>query len=396
MKPLVQGGPWPVPRGDGDACRIDRQARRPGGPAWERPGARPASFLRRLLLSSALLVLSGCSTLGHWGQAAGGHLAVTRAAKPVDDWLADPATPPALAARLKLSQQMRDFATTQLALPDNNSYRRYADIGRTAVVWNVIAAPEFGFQLKTWCYPLMGCAGYQGWFDHDEAQRHADALKVEGWEVQVQAIPAYSTLGWSRWLGGDPLLNTFIRYPEGELAAMIFHELAHQRVYASDDTGFNEAYASAVELLGAREWLAAKPDALAAFETGRARRARFQALAREGRERLKAVYAGPAEARPEGKAAVLADLRERAPREAPGYEAWFQRANNASFAILSAYDELVPAFERLFEHEGRDWVRFHAAVERLVPLSGEERRATLRSLAGGTPDEADPAPRQTR
>ncbi|MFG6430603.1 aminopeptidase [Roseateles sp. LYH14W] len=337
-------------------------------------------MIRRLLLSASLLALGGCSALGHWSQAAGGHLGITRAAKPVDDWLADPATPADLAQRLRLSQQMRDFASSRLALPENNSYRRYADLGRPAAVWNVIAAPEFGMSLKTWCYPIMGCAGYQGWFDLKRAQAQADALKAEGWEAQVQAIPAYSTLGWSRLLGGDPLLNTFIRYAEGELAAMIFHELAHQRVYASDDTGFNEAYASAVELIGARQWLANKRDALAAFEAGRARRAAFLKLAREGRERLLAVYAGPPDARSAGKAAVLAELRERAPREAPGYDAWFQRANNANFAILAAYDELVPAFMRLFEREGRDWVRFHAAVERLAPLPREERRARLKGL----------------
>lgn len=353
-------------------------------------------MIRRLLLSAALLTLGGCSAVGHWSQAVGGHLGIVRAARPVSDWLADPATPPDLAERLRLSQQMRDFASARLALPDNNSYRRYADLHRAAAVWNVIAAPEFGFTLKTWCYPVMGCAGYQGWFDLDEARKRAEALKAEGWETQVQAIPAYSTLGWSRLFGGDPLLNTFIRYTEGELAAMIFHELAHQRVYASDDTGFNEAYAGAVELIGARQWLADKPEALAVFEAGRARRARFLALAREGRDRLKAVYAGPIEARLEAKAAIMAELRERAPREAPGYEAWFQRANNANFAILAAYDELVPAFMRLFEREGRDWARFHAAVERLTPLPREERRATLRSLDGGSPNEADPAPRQTR
>lgn len=353
-------------------------------------------MIRRLLLAALALCLSGCSAVGHWSQALGGHLGLMRAARPVDAWLADPATPADLAERLRLTQQMRDFASQRLALPDNNSYRRYADLHRAAAVWNVVAAPEFGLTLKTWCYPVMGCAGYQGWFDRDAAQAHADALKAEGWDVQVQAIPAYSSLGWSRVLGGDPLLNTFIRYPEGELAAMIFHELAHQRVYAGDDTGFNEAYASTVELLGAREWLAGKPEALAAFEAGRERRARFLKLAREGRERLKAVYAGPADARAAGKAAVLADLRARAPQEAPGYEAWFQRANNASFAILAAYDDLVPSFVRLFEHEGRDWVKFHAAVESLKSLSPAQRRATLRSLDGGTKHEPDPAPRTTQ
>lgn len=351
-------------------------------------------ILRKLLLAMAALMLGGCSAIGHWGQAVGGHLAIVRAAKPVGDWLADPATPPDLAERLKLSQQMRDFASGHLALPDNNSYRRYADLKRGAAVYNVIAAPEFGFTLKTWCYPLMGCAGYQGWFDLDEARLRADALKAEGWEVQVQPIPAYSTLGWSRLLGGDPLLNTFIRYPEGELAAMIFHELSHQRVYVSDDTGFNEAYASAVELIGARQWLAGKPEALAAFEAGRERRARFLALAREGKRRLQGVYDGPADQRAAGKAAVMAELRERAKQEAPGFEAWFQRANNASFAILAAYSDLVPAFERLFEREGRDWAKFHAAVERLAPLPRQERRATLRSLGGSY--EFDPAPGPAR
>jgi predicted aminopeptidase len=338
------------------------------------------------------VALSGCSTLGHWTQAASGHLAVLRASRPVADVLADAATAPTLAERLRLSQQMRDFASARLALPDNDSYRRYADLRRPAVVWNVVAAPAFSLQLKTWCYPLMGCAGYQGWFDRAAADERAAALQAEGWEVQVQPIPAYSTLGWSRWLGGDPLLNTFIGYPEGELAAMIFHELAHQRVYVADDTGFNEAYATAVERLGAQAWLADKPAALAAFDAGRARREGFLALAREGRQRLQAIYAGPEDARAAAKAALMAELRERAPREAPGFEAWFQRANNASFAILSAYDELVPAFLDLFEREGCDWARFHAAVEALKPLSRAERRANLRGPGG--PHDADPSPRQ--
>ena len=91
----------------------------------------------------------------------------------------------------------------------------------------------------------------------------------------------------------------------------------------------------------------------------------------------------------------MVELRARAATEAPGYEAWFQRANNANFAILSAYSDLVPAFERLFEREGRDWVRFHGAVERLMPLSREQRRATLKALQGA-PHEPDPAPRQAR
>jgi predicted aminopeptidase len=304
-----------------------------------------------------------------------GHLALMRAARPVDDWLADPATPPELGERLRLAQAMRRFASERLALPDNNSYRRYADLGRPAVVWNAVAAPEFGFTLKTWCYPLMGCAGYRGYFDQKAAQAEVAQLAAAGWDAQAVPVPAYSTLGWSGLLGGDPLLNTFIRYPEGELAALIFHELAHQRVYVNDDTGFNEAYASAVEGLGARAWLAGRPQALAEFERGRARRAAFLSLARATREQLAALYARelPEAEKRAAKAALL-----RAVIPAPGYERWFANANNASFALLAAYDDLVPGFERLFEREGRDWSRFHAAVQALAALTPGERRARLR------------------
>lgn len=331
--------------------------------------------MRRWAAGLAVLLLTGCSTLGHWSQAVGGHLEVLRQARPVDDWLADPATPPERAERLRLTQRIRRFASETLALPYNNSYRRYADLKRSAVVWNAVAAPEFGFTLKTWCYPVMGCAGYRGYFDQAAAEAEVAALKAEGWDAQVTAVPAYSTLGWSAWLGGDPLLNTFIDYPEGELAALIFHELAHQRVYVSDDTGFNEAYASAVEVLGARAWLANQPEALAAFERGRARRAAFLAVARATRDELAALYARdlPLPAKREAKAAVLKAVQAPA-----GYEAWFARANNANFALLAAYDELVPGFVRLFEAHARDWPRFHAAVERLARQAAAERRATLR------------------
>ncbi len=344
----------------------------------------------RSWLALVCLLLGGCSTLGHWSQALGGHLGLLAAARPIDTVLADPATPPALATRLRQAQAMRRFASARLALPDNASYTRYADLGRAAVVWNVVAAPELGLTLKTWCYPVMGCAGYRGYFDHAAAQAQADELAAQGWEVQVQAVPAYSSLGWSNWVGGDPLLNTFIGYPQGELAALIFHELAHQRVYVSDDTGFNESYASAVELLGARQWLGDKPELLAAFEAGRARRAQFQAVARGVRDQLAAIYASdqPAAAKRAAKAAVLSAVV--AP---PGYEAWFKRANNASFAILAAYADLVPDFERLFERAGHDWPRFHGEVASLG--AGPDRRAKLRASTGvkNEPDPAPPPPR---
>jgi len=341
-------------------------------------------------LAAALLLAaaSGCSTIGYYAQAAGGHLDLLHRSRPVDQWLADPATPPALRARLELTQRMRDYAVSELHLPDNTSYRRYADLGRRAVVWNVVAAPELSLRLKTWCFPIMGCVGYRGYFHREPADALAAELKAEGWETGVYGVPAYSTLGWSNWLGGDPLLNTFIDWPEGELARLIFHELAHQVAYAGDDTTFNESFAVAVERIGSRRWLQqhasqAARDEYAAFD---ARRDDFQALTTRYRDLLQAVYDGSASDadKRERKAALMAQLRAEAARLKAtrwngfaGYDRWFAEANNAAFGVQAAYTELVPQFERLFEREGRDFERFYAEVKRLAALPKEQRRATL-------------------
>ncbi len=349
-------------------------------------------WTRTVILALLALASSGCAQLGYLGQAVGGHLQLSQAARPVAQWLSQPDLDPVLRERLQLSQRIRDYAVNALALPDNASYRRYADLGRSAAVWNVVAAPPYSLQLKTWCYPLMGCAGYRGYFDHAAAERLAGELRSEGWEVQVYPVPAYSTLGWANWLGGDPLLNTFIRDGEGELAGLIFHELAHQQAYAPDDTEFNESYATAVERMGTRRWLAEQgsAEAAVAYERQRRRRDEFLALALRGRERLAAVYAQDLtpEAREAAKREALetiqADYRQwrDGPWQGwPGYDGWFARANNASFGVLAAYHGLVPAFERLFVAQGSDWARFHAVVKRLAGLPKTERRRILEQLA---------------
>lgn len=229
------------------------------------PGARRAAvrvLLSLGLLGGALTLLGGCAQWGYYHQSISGHLALVRAAKPVTEVLAQPDLDPTLRQQLTLSQSMRDYAISELHLPDNSSYRRYADLHRGAAVWNVVATPPLSLQLTTWCYPIMGCAGYRGYFKREDALALASQLKQEGLEPYVYGVPAYSSLGWSNWIGGDPLLNTFIQYPEGQLARMIFHELAHQVAYADDDTTFNESFATAVEQLGVARWLGDRPDAL--------------------------------------------------------------------------------------------------------------------------------------
>ena len=348
------------------------------------------------VVGAAALCLSGCANLGYYWQSASGHLKMMNAARPVDDWLADRGAPGRLKERLALSQRIRAFAVSELGLPDNPSYRRYADLRRNAAVWNVVAAPEFSLTLKTWCFPVTGCVGYRGYFDEAEAKGEAARLAAQGLEALVYPVPAYSTLGWMNWAGGDPLLSTFINYPEGELARLIFHELAHQVVYASGDTTFNESFATAVERLGSARWLSTQSGEAARSEYAAydARRNQFRALNLAMRHRLEAIY--------EGKQVVasatwsLFAIKKRAYEDFHadylklrdswggdaarfrGYDLWVERANNASFGAQAAYDDLVPGFEALFQREGRDWRRFYDAVKRLAALPKDERHKHLK------------------
>ena len=331
---------------------------------------------------------SGCSAVGYYAQSVGGHVDLMQRARPLPDWLADPATPPAMRERLALAQQLRRFAVTDLALPDNASYTRYADLGRNAAVWNVVAAPELSLQLKTWCYPVMGCVGYRGYFDVTAAEAEAQVQRDAGFEALVYGVPAYSTLGWTNWIGGDPLLNTFVKGGEAALARLVFHELAHQVLYVAGDTAFNESYATAVERLGLARWQAAagRPAEDPALAQ---RSADFRVITQRARAALAALYASdlPDAAKRARKAELMAALRaEHAALKAgpwagyTGYDAWIAKANNAALALQSAYDSLVPAFERLFHQQGGDFSRFHAEVRRLAALPPEQRRAALTAI----------------
>ena len=346
------------------------------------------------------LGLSGCTTASYYWQSVNGHVQMMRTARPVTDWLADGRTSEALRARLLLSQRIRDFATRTLKLPDNPSYRNYADLHRRAVVWNVVAAPPYSLTLKTWCFPITGCVGYRGYFDEAAANAEAELLKTEeGLEVSVYGVPAYSTLGWMNWAGGDPLLNTFIGYPEGELARMVFHELAHQVAFAADDMVFNESFATSVERLGAERWLAtqASPAARAEYEAFDAQRRAFRVLTLATRQALKVVYdsnpplahdspaflamkSGVMQRFRDDYAALKAESAQRGepPSQWTGYDGWVARANNATFAAQAAYDDLVPGFEALFKAQGGDWQRFYGAVKLLTKLPKDERALQLK------------------
>jgi len=365
--------------------------------AWTRRARAAAGALL------AAAALSGCALdMGYYWQSVGGHLALMQAARPVDDWLDEAGTPAPLKAQLDLARRIRRFAVDALGLPDNASYRRYADLHRGAAVWNVVAAPAFSLTLKTWCFPLAGCVGYRGYFQEADARAEAARLAAQGLETSVYGVPAYSTLGWLNWAGGDPLLSTFIHYPEGELARLVFHELAHQVAYAPGDTVFNESFATAVERLGVRRWLDAQGGeagaaARQAYERLERRRQAFRALTQATRRELADIYASnqaPAQAGP-GQAALksiaMQRFRERYAQLKAGwggwvgYDPWVAQANNAAFGAQAAYDALVPAFEALFEREGRDWPRFYGAVRRLAAQPPAERHGALGLDGAPTP-----------
>ncbi len=345
----------------------------------------------------ALLTLagvSGCANLGYYWQSMTGHMAVVNAAKPVQDWLDDAQTPDATKRRLELSQRIREFASSDLLLPNNASYRRYADLKRRAAVWNVVAAPEFSLTLNTWCFAVVGCVSYRGYYAEADAQREADVKKTEGLEVNVYGVPAYSTLGYLNWAGGDPLLSTFINYPEGELARLIFHELSHQVLYVQDDTMFNESFATAVERIGGAQWLAqyGSDAARAEYTQFDQRRKEFRNFTLATRKKLEVIYAVQPDktAQAAMKKIVMqafqddyAQLKTQWGGYA-GYDAWVAKANNASFGALAAYDELVPQFEALYAKQTGSaqerWQRFYDACKALAKLPRAQRRAALAAV----------------
>lgn len=352
------------------------------------------SAVVKLLALPLLLCLSSCTSLGYYWQSLEGHVTLIKAARPVDDWLTDVETPEKLKSKLALTQKIRTFAVDELKLPDNASYKRYADLKRKAVVWNVVAAPTLSLKLKTWCFPVAGCVGYRGYFSEAEAKLEAEDLKKQDFDVSVYGVPAYSTLGWSNWAGGDPLLSTFIGYPEGELARIIFHELAHQVVYVADDTSFNESFATAVERLGGARWLAkyGSEATKAEYEVYDGRRKQFKALTQATRRKLTGIYV--VNSNIVGDLNVSIAMKNIAIEEFKsqyeilktnwngyaGYDNWVKQANNAAFGALAAYDDGVPHFEALFEQQGGDWLKFYAAVQKLASMSKEARHTALKQL----------------
>lgn len=350
----------------------------------ERGGASGAAPCLALL---AVLALAGCATAEYYAQSVTGHLGLMSRARPVETVIAAPETAPRLAERLRIALGIREFASDVLALPANASYRRYVNLGRRYVVWTVVAAPELSLEPRRWCFPVAGCVSYRGYFAETDAREYARALESVGWDVAVSGVRAYSTLGWF----DDPLLSSMVELPEYGLAGIVFHEIAHQRLYVPGDTDFNESFAVVVERAGVRRWIeAAGRDGLRErYRIAAERRAAFLDLVRDTRRDLEAVYGSSrtdAEKRA-AKARAFERLRSRYASlrstwtSGPSYDFWFERGvNNAAMALLTAYDRWVPALEALLAHSSGDLDAFYRACDELAALPPEERRARLEAL----------------
>lgn len=329
--------------------------------------------------------LTGCTSVSYYAQSLNGHMNIMAARRDVVKLIGDPSTSPALRGRLATASSIRQFATDELDLPDNDSYRDFVDIGRDYVTLAVYAAPEFALAPKLWCFAVFGCVPYKGYFSEKSAMKEAAELKRQGLDVHVTGVIAYSTLGWS----SDPLLSTMLGEDELYLAGLVFHELAHQRVYIEGDSSFNEAFAVAVETTGVERWLRAAGDAagMRRYEAERKRQADFLALVSQTRDELGGVYesADPPDRKRAAKAAAIERLRERYRllRDRRwggyrGYDGWFDAPiNNAKLAATSVYSDRVPAFLRLFDLCSGDYPRFYEAVRRIGAADQADRAKAL-------------------
>jgi predicted aminopeptidase len=367
-----------------------------------RAGTRVA---RLALAAAALSMLCGCTSTMYLLQAADGEWHVIHARKPIVQVIDDPRTSAPMIRELADVREARDFASRVLKLPNNDSYRTYVKIDRPYVVWNVVAAPALSVKPKQWCFPIAGCVAYRGYFSEQRARAFAAGLQRRGYDVVVEGVPAYSTLGKLP----DPVMSTMMRYGSDELAAMIFHELAHQLLYVPNDSRFDEAFAVTVEDTGLRRWLEYRGQAarIQQLEQERAQDRQFVALLRHTRDRLATLYASAAP-RPEklrrkqrifaGLAAEIRALEHRLRVRSPLYDKWMAAGlNNADLVSVGTYYDCVPGFEQLLRREHGDLPRFYAAARRLAREPKAQRDARLcANTATLTETAADPAAQTPR
>lgn len=322
---------------------------------------------------SIAALVAMCSTSGcYLVQAAQGQLAIGGKREPIAAVIADPGTPVELRRRLQLISEAREFASRELGLPDNETYRSFVDLQRPFAVWNVFATDRFSVEPRRWCFPIAGCVVYRGYFDESDAQRYARRTRMKGGDATVGGVAAYSTLGHF----DDPVLSTMLRWSDAQIAATLFHELAHQVLYVPNESEFNEAFASVVEEEGARRWLTSRDqvDALTQWRLSRERGAQFTQLLLAARERLDKLYRESPDD-PDlyyrkqlefGRLKFEYGQLKQTWNGYGGYDAWFDRAlNNADLVSAATYQSCVPKLRELLASVNSELPRFYEAAKAL-------------------------------
>jgi len=331
-------------------------------------------ILKRVLVLLAASTVSACSSFGYYMDLMAGHSELLEQRKPVSEVIADEKTNNNLRKALLKSQKIRDFASKSLYLPENDSYRQYADLSRPFVVWNVVAAKKLSVEAKKWCFLFVGCLSYKGYFSKEEAQTEAQRLATAGYDVHIAGAKAYSTLGWF----DDPLLNTMMYRSEARRAGIIFHELAHQLIYIENDTAFNEAFATVVEQEGIREWFNknGKHKEYADYLEQNKRDAQINELLLETRKALMLLYKSnaPEERKLIAKKQYFALLQKKyqqlkktwSGKNINAFDEWMtQGLNNSHLLLVATYYDLVPIFKKIMKEENNNFKKFYARVKKL-------------------------------
>jgi predicted aminopeptidase len=344
-------------------------------------------ILKWLVFSPVLLLISGCGTVAYYSQMINGHLTLMSEAKPVDRLLASPKTPEKLKQELEWAKKIRNFAFKELKLPDNGSYRKYVQLDRPYVLWNVVATPELSLVPKTTCSPIAGCVAYRAYYHKEAAEKYAGKLKRKAYDTYVGGVIAYSTIGWFR----DPLVSSMMRGGVPDLAGVIFHELGHQAVFTKSDTAFVESFATVVETEGLRRWLRQQNDkSFGDYLTRHKRYDQLTDLMLKYRKKLQAVYTSNQDdnAKRAQKKKLFAELLQDYERLKKrwggynGYDKWMLHdMNNAKLASVGNYRQWVPSLEHLLRECGGDLPCFYRRANKIAKLKPEARLKELKRLA---------------
>jgi len=333
-----------------------------------------------MLAVSACMAMSGCYLL----ESAYGQLSLLSKREPIERVIARPSTPEAVRLKLEEVADIRRFASHDLGLPEDGSYRSYARISRNYVVWAVVAAPEFSIDPRLWCYPIVGCVAYRGYFVERKARAFAAHWSKKGFDVTIDGVAAYSTLGHF----DDPIISTMINWSDTDLAAVIFHELTHQMLYVANDADFDEALAMTVQEEGVRRWLTlqGRESELAAREVDEDHQRQAVELLRHTRDQLRILYAsgGTLRTMREEKRATLAALQvsyEVLKKQWGGagpFDSWFDDGiNNAKLASIATYYDCIPGLQRELAAVNGDLAAFYRRAFELSKLSRSGRHAVL-------------------